>query len=157
MRRFDIKSRTVTHKTATCLSLPENVRKRPSFAGMVNAFFITSNRERKHFSANSAISLWLTAAGVDLFRIEILPSAVRTINWQNHGFHRIARCAQALSDRRPGGAGPEGHFALGQAWRVDRVDRRVGLGQIDADEHPRLPRSPHDRTILARRPGRRQS
>ena len=41
-----------------------------------------------------------------------------------------------------------------QPRRVRRRHRAVGLGQVDADAHPRLPRSADVRAVHPRRPGR---
>ena len=41
-----------------------------------------------------------------------------------------------------------------RARRVRRGDGRVGLGQVDADEHARMPRPAHQRQLPARRRGR---
>ena len=71
----------------------------------------------------------------------------------DHGTHSPGKHHQDLSPGRGRRAGAQGHLADHRARRNGRADGRVGFRQDDADEHPRLPRPPQLRRVLARRPG----
>ena len=61
-------------------------------------------------------------------------------------------------DLRPGrgqGERPARRHLRHRAGRVRRADRPVGLGEVDADEHPRLPRPADHRELPPRRRGGR--
>ena len=69
-----------------------------------------------------------------------------------HQDHRDPRPHQGLRQQRQRRARPARHRPDGRGGRVRGAGRPVGLGQVDADGDPRLPRLADRRHLRARRP-----
>ena len=73
------------------------------------------------------------------------------LSQRRHGPHRTAQSRQDLPVRRHGVRGAARREPVHRPGRVRGHHRLVGLGQVDADEHPRLPRFAVARQLSARR------
>ena len=71
----------------------------------------------------------------------------------SHGTHPTRKHHEDLLPGRSRRPGAQRHLVVHPQRRDGRVDGRIGLGQDDADEHPRLPGPAHLGPILARRRG----
>ena len=71
-----------------------------------------------------------------------------------HDAHRARGRHEGLPDGRRRGPRARGVSLAVEERRVRRGHGLVGLGQVDADEHPRLPRSADERALPARRAAR---